>query len=182
MTEPSPADALEALGVPVTIGAGAGRPQELRLRYSLASLLRVERKFGTLAGIQQLVGRATAQLDGDADPDPSAPRLIELVGLLIGYGLAHETVTDEDGTRIRLRKLDDDELLEVLLPLLDLRELQDYVTVVGKAFGQSFGDILPPPGGATQAAAPAPVPSLGAAGGTSPTPSPEYAAAAGFGS
>jgi hypothetical protein len=180
MTEPSPADALEALGVPVTIGAGAGRPQSLRLRYSLASLLRVERKFGTLAGIQQLVSRATAQLDGDASPDPSAPRLIELVGLLIGYGLAHETVTDEDGTRVRLRKLDDDELLEVLLPLLDLRELQDYVTVVGKAFGQSFGDILPPPDGAAQAATPALFP--GAAGGTSPTPSPAYAPAAGSGS
>lgn len=183
MTINPDAQALQAKGHPITLLDGS----TVRLRYSMASLVQLEDRFGSLAGIMQVVQEAADVLDAQekvaaktatdehralVEAAKGKPSVFGVIADVVLPGLA-----DEQATHPRTRQpfyLGDDRT--AALRLLDPGLMRVYL----EAFVHSFRESMHLAGDAPGEAVPAPVvpappapmlvPSHGPSGTTPPVP------------
>lgn len=146
MTAPAvDAEALAGLGVPITLADGT----TVRLRYSMASLVMLEKDFGNVARIISTVQGAAAALgasfavaQGSATDEDrhtaetyDGPSVFSVVVRVMTPGLLDARGVDpRDGQEVWLGE---DEA--VVARALDPSRLQEYMNAFGQAFNQAFG-------------------------------------------
>lgn len=157
-----PSAAITPPGEPITLEGG----QVFLLRYSFASLARIESEFGSIAGVSRRLQRAAramqSALDDNDDAEPmSGGELFTVLASVLAAGLLHYRVRNPlSGNEIRLG---DD--IELLMERLDPAYVQEYVSAFGRALGTTFGGL----GKAPEDETPQTTPSLGNSGTTSPS-------------
>lgn len=140
-------DRLQAAGRPITLWSG----RKVRLRYSMRSMARIEKEFGSLKVLEDIGEKVQATEEGDLPDEP----VLELLLRVMAAGLLHEGLGDPD-------LLGDD---------LNPARMFEYVT----AMMEAIAEAMPEPGSlppelAAQAAATGP--STGTSSTTSaPSPS-----------
>jgi hypothetical protein len=178
MPNPSIAPALAARGIPITLSDGT----EVPLRYTMASVIELEREYGNLARIQtttndavralqasQAVANGTAtDTERETDAAYQGSSVFAVVCTLLAAGLLDVQVNHpRSGEPIWLG-----EHIDAVQRLLDPAQLQPYLDAFGQSFSQAFasshtgaGDAVPPTRPATRPRSP------GRSGGTSPSAS-----------
>lgn len=176
------AQALQAKGHPITLLDGT----TVRLRYSMASLVELETRFGSLAGIMSAVQDAANVLDAQekigagTGTDEHRALVAAAAGRPSVFGVIADVIlpglADETATHPRTRQpfyLGDDRT--GALRLLDPGLLRTYLEVFAESFRESMHLAGDAPGEAVPAvpAPPAPmlVPSHGPSGTTPPVTS-----------
>jgi hypothetical protein len=130
---PSPSDVLAAPGQPIQLIDGA----TVTLRYSMASLRRLEARFGSLRGIEVQMKQA-ADVLRSTDPEAASSSkggIMTVLSDAIAPGLLHCRVTHPDtGATVRLGADQD-----LVMEQLDPGQLQNYTNAFAAALSQAFG-------------------------------------------
>lgn len=159
---PSPSDTLAAPGYPIRLIDGA----EVSLRYSMASLRRLEARFGSLRGIEVQMKSAAEVLRATDDESALSNRgnIMTVLSDAIAPGLLHCRVVHPDtGATVRLGAD-----TELVMEQLDPGQLQAYTDAFAAALTQAFGAEGKDVGASVQATTLSPGPS----GTTPPVSSP----------
>jgi hypothetical protein len=176
------AQALAAKGHPITLLDGS----TVRLRYSMASLVQLEDRFGSLAGIMSVVQEAADVMDAQEKvrertaTEEQKALVVAQVGKPSLFGIIARVVLpglmDAQAAHPRTGQpfyLGDDE--QAALRLLDPGLMREYLEAFAEAFRESMHLSGGAPGEAVPAApappAPMLVPSHGPTGTTQPAPS-----------
>ena len=131
---PRSADVLAARGRPIRLLDGT----EVRLRYSMASLRELERRFGSLKGISTEINAAKAAMESD-ELGASGP-LFSILSDALRAGLLHvkRDDVDDDDRPIRYRLGADRDRAD---ELLDPAQLQPYMEAFAGALQEAFGEL-----------------------------------------
>lgn len=161
---PQPETVVETIaadGYPISLLSG----QNVKLRYSMLSLRRLEARFGSLVGISAELNAAQTAMKDAQDNDALGMRgpVFTILSDAIACGLVHVKLRDPETQRIV--RLGD--ATELLMEQLDPGQLQPYLDAFARALGQSFGTLGKEIAAQLQTAANQPS-SLGDTGTTSP--------------
>jgi hypothetical protein len=144
-------DALAARGLPVTLADGS----TVLLRYTFASLRRLDAEFVNVARMMTVVKDAAEALEASHDiatghatdearaieASYTGPSIFDVLIQVLAPGLLDEVVTHpRTGEQIYLGEHED-----AVERLLDVSRLQEYLTAFGRAFNQAFdtGEVSP---------------------------------------